>query len=307
MSWQDWNEDGDYGYVSVDARRRLAAAAAKKLEKKGKKLSPVKVAGRNLTNTFWGQAWCRNLESYSDYESRLPRGRSYARNGAVIDLQIERGVITALVSGQSVYDVKIRISALDKEDWREVKEECLGKVGSLIDLLQGKLAGPVMEIITRKEGGLFPKPKEIRLDCSCPDYADMCKHVAATLYGVGVRLDESPELLFALRAVDHLELIAETTQNLAKGLTTTAVGAGNTLDDSSLSDIFGIDLEPAEVAASTPEKPKRKPAGVVSKAAAKSSVTPRKPATKKPAAKQKPLKKAAPKSSQKTLRPRGGA
>ncbi len=246
MSWDNW---GDYGdYVSAAERRRRAAATAQKLEKKGQKLAPVRVEGRSITNTFWGKAWCQNLESYSDYGSRLPRGRSYVRNGSVLDLQIQRGVITAMVAGTSVYNIKIKITALEKAAWTKLKRECAGKVGSLIDLLRGKLSGPVMEIITRKADGLFPKPKEIDMDCSCPDWADMCKHVAATLYGVGVRLDESPELLFTLRGVDHLELIAETTQNLSESLTASADSGTDTLDEGSLSEVFGIDLEPAPMA-----------------------------------------------------------
>jgi uncharacterized Zn finger protein len=259
MNW-GWGAFGDY--VSVAEKRRRAEAAARKLEKKGRPLAPVRLTGRAIASTFWGKAWCQNLESYSDYDSRLPRGRSYARNGSVIDLQIRRGIVAAMVSGTSVYNIEIKIDALDKTVWDKLKRECAGKVGSLMDLLRGKLSGPVMEVITRKDGGLFPKPKEIHLDCSCPDWADMCKHVAATLYGVGARLDESPELLFALRGVDHLELIAETTQNLAADLAAPADGA-DTLDAGSLSEVFGIELESATLVTkpvSKSAKPRARPA-----------------------------------------------
>ena len=240
MGW-GWGQFGDY--VSVDEKRRRADALVLKLEKQGRQLSPVRLTGRSIANTFWGKSWCQNLESYGSYASRLPRGRSYVRNGAVLDLQIGRGSVTALVSGTELYDIKIRIEPLDKAAWQKLKGECAGKVGSLIDLLRGKLSGPVMDVITRRDGGLFPKPAEIKLDCSCPDYADLCKHLAAVLYGVGARLDHSPELLFTLRGVDHLELFSDSTQNLASDLA--APGDAPTLDASDLAAVFGIELEPA--------------------------------------------------------------
>ena len=240
MSWE-WGEFGDY--VSADEKRRRADALVRKLEKQGRPLSPVRLTGRGIANTFWGKAWCQNLESYGTYASRLPRGRSYVRSGAVVDLQTGPGNVTALVSGSELYTVKIKVDPLGKAAWQALKRECAGKVGSLIDLLRGKLAGPVMEIITRKDGGLFPKPGEIRLGCSCPDHASLCKHVAATLYGVGARLDESPELLFGLRGVDHLELIHSAADSLTAGLAAPAAdGGGGTLDEGSLAEVFGIEF-----------------------------------------------------------------
>ena len=246
-----WSEYGDYGdYVSADEKRRRAGAVARKLEKKGRKLSPVLPAGRLIAQSFWGKAWCKNLESYSDYESRLPRGRSYLRQGAVLDLQISQGAVKATVTGTRLYEIGIRIDTLSASAWAQVKAECAGKVGSLMDLLQGKLAAPVMEVVTRAEGGLFPVPKAIHLNCSCPDWADLCKHVAAVLYGVGARLDQSPELLFTLRGVDHEELIASAAQSVTQDLSAPAAnGGGNILDESSLSDIFGIEMEPVAVEA----------------------------------------------------------
>ena len=164
------------------------------------------------------------------------------RNGAVMDLQIERGGVKALVSGTDIYEISIKIAPLGSAAWRKLKGECAGKVGSLLDLLRGKLSGPVMELITRKDGGLFPKPAEIKLDCSCPDHADMCKHLAAVLYGVGAKLDHSPELLFTLRGVDHLELFSESAQSLGANLA--AAGEAPTVDGEDLADVFGIELEP---------------------------------------------------------------
>ncbi len=242
MAWE-WGDHGDY--VSADEKRRRAGTAARKLEKTGRKLSPVLLIGRFIAESFWSKAWCKNLEGYSDYASRLPRGRSYLRQGAVLDLQISRGTIQATVSGTRLYEVGIKIDTLAKDTWTRLKADCAGKVGSLMELLQGKLAAPVMEVVTRADRGLFPKPKEIHLECSCPDWADLCKHVAAVLYGVSTRLDERPELLFVLRGVDHLELIASATRIVTDDLMAPPTGKGNTLEESSLTEIFGIEIDPA--------------------------------------------------------------
>ncbi len=172
-------------YVSVAQRRANAMRHVAKLAKKGRTISPVKIAGRDIAKTFWGEAWCDNLESYSDFENRLPRGRTYVRNGSVVDLQIKPGLVTAIVSGSELYDVKIRIKPLPASTWRKIGAQCAGQIASIVELLQGRFSKGVMEILTRHDGGMFPSPAEIDMDCSCPDWADMCKHVAATLYGVG--------------------------------------------------------------------------------------------------------------------------
>src|SRR5438874_651495 len=174
MAW--W---GFRPYVSVAKRQANAAREMAKLAKKGRTICPVKLEGREIATTFWGKAWCDNLESYSDFENRLPRGRSYVKNGSVCDLQIEPGKVTALVCGSEVYRIAIKIRRLSPEAWKAIKAQCAGQIGSLIELLQGKLSKAVMEVVTRPDGGLFPKPREIDMDCSCPDWADMCKHVAA--------------------------------------------------------------------------------------------------------------------------------
>jgi len=257
MSWYDY----DYRpYVSVAQRRAKAAREVEKLKKKGRAVSPVVIEGQKIARTFWGKAWCDNLESYSDFASRLPRGRSYVKNGSVCDLQIEPGRIEALVCGTEVYRISIKIKPLPPETWRAIKSEVAGKIGSLVELLQGKLSQGVMEVVTRRDGGLFPKPREIDMDCSCPDWAGMCKHLAATLYGVGARLDHQPELLFKLRQVDHLELITEAgTAGAAAGKKTPT--RAKTIAAADLADVFGIAVEPAAPAeAPTPKTPvKRAP------------------------------------------------
>jgi len=230
-------------YVSVAERKRKAAKSVEKMKKSGRAVMPVEISGRSIATTFWGKAWCDNLESYSDYENRLPRGRTYVRNGSVVDLQIEPGKVTSLVSGSSLYKIEISIKPLERKTWDTIKNACAGKIESLIELLKGKLSKGVMEAVTKQEGGLFPQHSEISLKCSCPDSAIMCKHVAATLYGVGARLDHSPELLFKLREVDHLELIsqADTGANLGK-----TISKDKVLSSDSLEDLFGIDIESNE-------------------------------------------------------------
>lgn len=231
---------GGYGgfpeYVSVAERREQAKALTAKLKKQGHILNPVVIEGRTIAKTFWGKSWCANLESFSDYENRLPRGRTYARNGSVIDLKINPGEITAMVNGSSVYDVSIKINAFPESKWKTLVKECSGKIDSLIELLQGKFSKSVMEIITANETGMFPKPNEIKLNCSCPDYGDMCKHVAAVLYGVGHRLDERPEDLFILRQTNHMDLVDNTQ------LGTLSIAETEAPFDGDLSALFGIEL-----------------------------------------------------------------
>jgi len=238
-------------YVPVAKRRAKAAAYAAKLAKKEKRLlAPIKIEGRAIACSFWGNAWCENLERYSDFANRLPRGRTYVRNGSVIDLQIQRGNVHALVSGSEVYRVHIEIQTLAQLLWKKIKRDCGRSIGSLIDLLRGRFDQGIMQRLTQLDGGLFPKPAEIAMKCSCPDWADMCKHVAAVLYGVGARLDASPELLFALRNVDHLDLVNQATSadNLNRSLT----GSSN-LASSNLEEIFGIEIDQS---ATTPSKPR---------------------------------------------------
>lgn len=195
-------------YVPMGVRRANAMRKMEKLSKKGLVAQPVKIEGRKIANSFWGQAWCDHLAKFSDYENRLPRGRSYVRNGLVCHLEIAEGKVKAMVCGSELYNVDIRIKNLPGEKWRGVKSRCAGQIGSLLELLKGRLSDHVMSVVTDRDKGLFPLPGEMKFDCDCPDWADMCKHVAAVLYGIGARLDAKPELLFVLRGVDHEELIS---------------------------------------------------------------------------------------------------
>ena len=243
-------------YVSAAARRRKAAQHVKKLAKKGRALAPVAVEGRAIAKTFWGEAWCDNLERYGDFANRLPRGRSYVRSGAVLDLQIDAGAIAALVSGSSLYEVEVKIARLPAKRWSALVADCAGRIDSLVELLQGRFSQPVMQRMCERESGLFPAPKEISFECSCPDWARMCKHVAAVLYGVGARLDERPELLFSLRAVDQQELV--TTAGKAVRAPARAPKRGKLLEEADLSTVFGIDVAIAAPRSTKKEQTKKK-------------------------------------------------
>lgn len=263
-------------YVPVAKRRQKAKRLAAKLNSAGQVLTPV-TASRKITTTFWGQAWCQNLERYSDYSNRLPRGRTYLRNGSVIDLRIVAGEVIAQVMGSSLYAIKVTIKSVPSKHWQDIARDCAQSIDSLVELLQGQLSKSVMERIARPGAGLFPTPKEITFSCSCPDAATMCKHIAATLYGIGARLDQEPELLFRLRGVDAKELIAkagEGTPPARKG-----VAAGRILDTSKLTDVFGIDLVGLET--TVPPDTMSPPA----KAPIRKRV--KKPASKAPASKRK--------------------
>lgn len=246
-------------YVPVAERRRKAERMLASLKKKGRVCEPVAIEGRTIARTFWGKQWCENLESYSDYANRLPRGRTYVRNGSVVDLQIEKGKISALVAGSDVYQVDITVHALDKKLWQGILKECAGKVGSLVELLQGRLSDAVMKVVTRQVDGLFPAPRQISFRCSCPDSAWMCKHVAAVLYGVGARFDRQPELLFLLRHVDPQELIRQ-----AGSVPVVEKSKHRQLEGADLSALFGIELDEIPAAATVPKTvtpaPRVKPA-----------------------------------------------
>jgi uncharacterized Zn finger protein len=243
MSFRGWKP-----YVPVAKRREQAAKKLAKLQKtKGTVVTPVP-ASRTIAASFWGKSWCDNLERYSDYANRMPRGRTYVRNGSVVDLQVAEGLVTAKVAGSELYSISIAIAPVAQTRWTALAKDCSGSIDSVVELLQGRLAKGVMDRVCRQGDGLFPAPKEIKLSCSCPDWADMCKHVAAALYGVGSRLDEQPELLFLLRGVDKNDLIASAGAGMGSARQT--VGKGKVLADDNMAALFGLDLV-EDVSAST--------------------------------------------------------
>lgn len=231
MSWDQEEQN--------DSRERVQREIAKR-RARGEPLLALNAPqkSRKLSQTFWGQAWCRNLESYSHYEARLPRGRSYLRQGKVLDLTLETGTISAVVAGGELYDTLIHIRPLAPDHWQEIVHASQGQVDSLLDLLTGKLGDGLMQILSDPDRGLFPKPEEIRFDCSCPDHADLCKHASAVLYGVGMLLDTRPELLFTLRGVDQADLLSAASASSAASLDQN----NGELKDTDLSALFGIDL-----------------------------------------------------------------
>ena len=277
-------------YVSVAQRRAKAAKAMNKLKKTGREIQPVLIEGKGIAKTFWGKGWCEHLEQFSDYANRLPRGRTYVRNGSVCHLKIQKGKIEAIVSGSELYKIKINIKPLSKNKWHKIKQQCSGQIGSMLELLQGKLSDNIMNVVTHPTEGLFPLANEIELDCNCPDWADLCKHLAAVLYGVGVRLDESPELLFLLRGVDHTNLITEISIPVNQSKTQQSKKRqpmGN------LSDLFGIELD------DTIKKPAKK-------RAVKKKVTQKKTQSRVKSSVKKVLRKTVKKTvKQKNIRPTG--
>jgi uncharacterized Zn finger protein len=222
-------------YISVAERRLKAESEASKL----KGSLPVVIKGSQIAATFWGKSWCRNLERYSDYANRLPRGRTYVRSGCVVDLKISSEKVDARVSGSRLYQVEVRVSPIPKTRWKAVCQDCAGEIDSLVELLEGRFSKVTMERLCRQHTGLFPMPAEIKFNCSCPDSARMCKHVAAVLYGVGARLDEKPELLFTLRKVDKQDLITNASQMLTKSKPTKST---KHLEIDDLSELFEIDI-----------------------------------------------------------------
>lgn len=233
-------------YVPVAERKKRAEESVKKLKKKNPDISPVVIEGRTIAKTWWGKSWNRNLESYADYANRISRGRSYVKNGAVLDLKITEGTINSLVqgSGSRPYKVDISIKALPKSIWEDIINQCLGKIESIEELIEGKFPKALADLFIVKGKGLFPAPHEIDLSCSCPDYATMCKHVAAVLYGVSARLDDKPELFFLLRKVNINDLISEAINKKTQTLLEKSKAKGRrVIEETDMFDMFGIDME----------------------------------------------------------------
>lgn len=235
-------------YVPVAQKRakaqQLAIQVARQQERKP---APVVMDGRTIAKSFWGKAWCDNLQAYSDFSNRLPRGATYLRNGSVADLVIQPGSIEAIVAGSNPYRVKIKIAKLNRTTWTKLKKECAASIDSLLDLLGGQLSDSVLQRLTAKRGGCFPTPEEIEMQCSCPDYSYCCKHIAAVMYGVGNRLDTSPELLFVLRGVNQMDLISRVASpsNLSRELKARKRSTLANKDIDELGQMFGIELESA--------------------------------------------------------------
>lgn len=223
-------------YVPVAKRRAAAAKKMQQLKKKGHNIQPIEIQGRTIAHTFWGKAWCEHMESFCDQANRLPRGRTFVRNGSVCHLEINEGQVRAMVSGSYIYNITIDMKPLGPETWQSIKNTCRGQIGSLLDLLSGQLTRGVMDVVCHPKGGLFPLSPDLTLSCDCPDDARMCKHVAAVLYGVGSRLDADPAQLFKLRGVQFEELID--INQAVFDVTSTQSGRRKRLDDAAFTDLF---------------------------------------------------------------------
>jgi len=236
---------------TVAQQKKNAEKAIAKLSKKGG-CSPVQLQSKTISTSYWGKAWCTHIEGWYDHANRLERGRSYVRADAVVDLRIERGAVIGKVNGSSLYEIRITVTSLPSTRWNAFKKACYGQVENLMDLLDGKLPETVLQALTSPEAGLFPRTKEMKLSCNCPDGAYMCKHVAAVLYGVGSRLDTQPELLFTLRGMDHTELVSQAA--VAAADLGTSAKDDHTIKDQDLAGIFGVEM------ATMPGEPIARPA-----------------------------------------------
>lgn len=220
----------------VDVEKELA-----KLRKKNPHIEPVVVQGRKISLTWWGIAWNENLESYADFESRIGRGRTYVRAGRVLDLQINPGLVKALVAGVKKYEVAIAIKPLEKKKWQSIVDAAGRQVSSLEELAEGKFPKGLADLFTQHGAGLFPSPKEITFNCSCPDWAVMCKHVAATLYGIGNRLDDDPTLFFKLRDIDFELLLKKSVESkLASMLENADKKSNRVITKADINKLFGL-------------------------------------------------------------------
>jgi uncharacterized Zn finger protein len=230
-------------YVSVAEKKEKSLKTLSKLKAKNKDIQPITIEGRTLAKSWWGKAWNQNLESYADYSNRIARGRSYVRNNAVLDLKITKGVVKALVQGSSrkPYEVTVQIDRLIDEKWNKVIALCNHRIDTLEQLVGGSFPKELEVLFKERKYGLFPSPKEIHFDCSCPDRASMCKHVAAVLYGIGARLDSDPKLFFELRDIDSMELVKK---SMEKKLDNMLKNAGKKSErkiaEKDVFDIFGI-------------------------------------------------------------------
>jgi len=236
MAWHKYGE-----YVPVGEKRKKAERQVAKLRKKDKELAPVIIEGRKIASTWWGSAWCKNLESYADFSNRIGRGRSYVRNGSVIDLKIDEGVVVAKVMGSRVYTTTINIDVLSKTNKDSITKAVGRQIESVADLVEGKFPKDFEKVFLTQKKGLFPSPNEIHLDCSCPDWATMCKHVSAVLYGVGARLDKDPLLFFKLRGMDISAFIkASIEEKLSNMMKNAGRASERILEDADLSELFGV-------------------------------------------------------------------
>jgi uncharacterized Zn finger protein len=237
---------GYYGWYKPESAADKAKKNQKSLEKLRKTnpdISPIIISGNLIASKWWGKAWNKNLENYADFKNRISRGKAYVKSGAVLDLKISEGKVEAIVQGNSSkpYNVTISIDKLDKRDWEKVKQLCNRKIDTLETLLLGSFPKVFDEMFSNSKNGIFPSPKEIHFKCTCPDSARMCKHIAATLYGVGSKLDEDPILFFKLRDIDFQDLLKKSMEDKMQSMLKNAdKKSERAIDDAEIFDLFGV-------------------------------------------------------------------
>jgi len=164
---------------------------------------------RGFGQSWWAKRWIAVLESF-DIGARLGRGRSYARGGQVLSIDVGTGTVEAKVQGSrpKPYDVTIEVKTLTPEQWGKLIEVLSGQALFVAKLLAGEMPQDIEEVFRRAKLSLFPERRgDLKTDCSCPDWSNPCKHVAAVYYLLGEEFDRDPFLLFRLRGLDREELL----------------------------------------------------------------------------------------------------
>ena len=207
---------------------------------------PIIIEGRTISSSWWGKAWCDNIDIYADFDNRLPRGRNYVRSGCVVDLKIEYGVIRALVVGSrpKPYRVQIDIKPFTDNEVKAFEDKCRNNFESVEDFINGRFPDSFKKYFTSSSLNLFPKVKEMKFSCSCPDWAVLCKHVAAVLYGIGRKLDDDPMLLLRLRGIDTASFSEKIVNREAEKLalsSSISLPPGRAMDMEEASLLFSVD------------------------------------------------------------------
>lgn len=235
-----------YDYYDAPSVSELIRMAQENLSKNNR-YSPVILNNssrfsKNICNSWWGNAWCKNLERYADCNNRIDRGKSYLKNNMVIDLKINGGEIYAKVQGsrKTPYTVKITIDPIDEKKRLRIEEQATGKIQNLEALINGTFPEELKDIFFQNDG-LFPSLKEIHFNCSCPDFARMCKHVSAALFGVGIRLDKNPIYFFQMRGINIDDFVNKAVfGKVNKMLENTDVITTRIIQESDITKLFGI-------------------------------------------------------------------
>ncbi len=229
---QTMDEDWDSPRMKVADWGKLAQARLADLRADGAlQLNPVHEKSRKLAKNAWGSAWMRQL-AYCEQEGfSLAAGRSLLRHGCVLDVQVGRGTIDALVSGEELYEIHLKLAEPDEEKIEYLREQCGAHIDSLVALLDGKIDASVMQQLCDPEEGLLPLPYEWQMDCNCPDWNEPCPHAAAAIYAAGCLIDAEPRLLFTLRGIEP--------STLCEVPSTAAAD----FDATDLANTFGIDID----------------------------------------------------------------